>query len=199
MAASINILGDVAAGTGVITFTDLTFDISRPSDPVAIGLDGWVSTTDGSQDFAFLSGSPLQLDRNPVDFNGNDGVLNGAPALLDNTNTGTTDEFGSDGFSVGTTFFYLSFFDGAFEGVPKLGNNDGNGEFLTISSASYALPALANFNQEVSGYFVGNARLYNIAGLAVSENLAITAVPVPAAAWLFGSALIGLVGIKRKK
>tara|TARA_B110000014_G_scaffold207323_1_gene158249 strand:- start:374 stop:562 length:189 start_codon:yes stop_codon:yes gene_type:complete len=25
------------------------------------------------------------------------------------------------------------------------------------------------------------------------------AVPVPAAAWLFGSALIGLVGVKRKK
>ncbi len=25
------------------------------------------------------------------------------------------------------------------------------------------------------------------------------AVPVPAAAWLFGSALLGLVGIKRKK
>jgi hypothetical protein len=30
-------------------------------------------------------------------------------------------------------------------------------------------------------------------------NIGANAVPVPAAAWLFGSALIGLVGIKRKK
>ncbi len=32
------------------------------------------------------------------------------------------------------------------------------------------------------------------------DNLTFTSsVPVPAAAWLFGSALIGLVGFKRKK
>ncbi|MEH6590520.1 MAG: VPLPA-CTERM sorting domain-containing protein [Halioglobus sp.] len=32
------------------------------------------------------------------------------------------------------------------------------------------------------------------------DNIALTsAVPVPAAAWLFGSALLGLVGVKRKK
>ncbi len=30
-------------------------------------------------------------------------------------------------------------------------------------------------------------------------EFSITAVPVPAAAWLFGSALIGLAGVKRKK
>ncbi len=31
------------------------------------------------------------------------------------------------------------------------------------------------------------------------DNVRLSAVPVPAAAWLFGSALIGLVGIRRKK
>ena len=43
----------------------------------------------------------------------------------------------------------------------------------------------------------------NVNKLDYSYNFAILApvasVPVPAAAWLFGSALIGLVGIKRKK
>jgi hypothetical protein len=34
---------------------------------------------------------------------------------------------------------------------------------------------------------------------SVTKNLAVGNVPVPAAAWLFGSALIGLTGIKRKK
>ena len=31
------------------------------------------------------------------------------------------------------------------------------------------------------------------------DNFTITAVPVPAAVWLFGSGLIGLVGIARRK
>ena len=32
------------------------------------------------------------------------------------------------------------------------------------------------------------------------DNIALTSeVPVPAAAWLFGSALLGLVGVKRRK
>lgn len=35
--------------------------------------------------------------------------------------------------------------------------------------------------------------------LRLSVVSSASAVPVPAAAWLFGSALIGLVGIKRKK
>jgi hypothetical protein len=34
---------------------------------------------------------------------------------------------------------------------------------------------------------------------SVTMNLAVGNVPVPAAAWLFGSALVGLAGIKRKK
>jgi len=37
------------------------------------------------------------------------------------------------------------------------------------------------------------------AAIYLGGTVTLTAVPVPAAAWLFGSALIGLVGLKRKK
>jgi len=40
---------------------------------------------------------------------------------------------------------------------------------------------------------------YLDAGPSSASSWEISAVPIPAAAWLFGSALIGLVGIKRKK
>ena len=39
----------------------------------------------------------------------------------------------------------------------------------------------------------------SISGASLSVDYAVAPVPVPAAAWLFGSALIGLAGIKRKK
>jgi hypothetical protein len=38
--------------------------------------------------------------------------------------------------------------------------------------------------------------LGNTAGLWLEGSISPSAVPVPAAAWLFGSALIGLVGMK---
>ena len=43
----------------------------------------------------------------------------------------------------------------------------------------------------------GNAT--GLAGGAVAGPIALSAVPIPAAVWLFGSALIGLFGIRRSK
>ena len=195
-AASISITGDVTAGTGVITFTDLTFDVVRPSDPIAFGLDGWATSVDGTQDFDFLTGEIAPgLERGPSDFSPGQGELNGYPAILDNSLTGTTGGFGADGFEIGTTFFYFSWVPNYFEGVTGLFP----GDTLTIKSMSYVLPTIADWNPEVFGDFIGNARLYNAQGLAVSDNLAITAVPVPAAVWLFGSALAGLGWLRRRQ
>ncbi len=44
-------------------------------------------------------------------------------------------------------------------------------------------------------WFKGNAT--GLAGGAVSGPLALSAVPIPAAVWLFGSALVGLFGYRR--
>jgi hypothetical protein len=45
------------------------------------------------------------------------------------------------------------------------------------------------------GPFAGNNANFNLQGVALAES----AVPVPAAVWLFGSGLLGLVGIARRK
>jgi len=37
-----------------------------------------------------------------------------------------------------------------------------------------------------------------ISELFINENLEVSPIPVPAAAWLFGSALLGFVGLRRK-
>ena len=50
------------------------------------------------------------------------------------------------------------------------------------------------------GGFAGptNWALQGVATLDVAVTLASSAVPVPAAAWLFGSGLLGLVGVARR-
>lgn len=51
-----------------------------------------------------------------------------------------------------------------------------------------------------SGSFKGVAWAMHLAGtMATPTNTAVAAVPVPAAAWLLGSGLLGLVGVARRK
>lgn len=62
---------------------------------------------------------------------------------------------------------------------------DGAG-LMTLSGGGTASPVNWSFtSSEFSG--------------AISYNMSITAVPVPAAVWLFGSGLIGLIGMVRRK
>lgn len=52
-------------------------------------------------------------------------------------------------------------------------------------------------NNNTSGWYNQNGELDFYAEVLFIRNA--SAVPIPAAAWLFGSALVGLVGFKRKK
>jgi len=47
----------------------------------------------------------------------------------------------------------------------------------------------------IDGAFIGFSANFNLAG----ADLPPPAVPVPAAVWLFGSGLLGLVGVARRK
>lgn len=62
-----------------------------------------------------------------------------------------------------------------------------------ISLAGLSLPAGSSYYAEVSGTATGlSGGAYSVAMLALP-------VPVPAAVWLLGSGLIGLIGVARRK
>jgi hypothetical protein len=61
---------------------------------------------------------------------------------------------------------------------------------LSMGSVSVAMAALGDYLIEISG---------TAAGVAPDYTLEVSAVPVPAAIWLFGTALIGLVGFNKRK
>lgn len=84
-AASISIAGRAADRTGAITFTDLTFDLIPPSDPIAFGLDSWATTVDGDQSFEFMSGETTPvLERGASSFSPPQDELNGYPEIIAN-------------------------------------------------------------------------------------------------------------------
>jgi hypothetical protein len=85
----------------------------------------------------------------------------------------------------------------------KTGNQTVDGVLLTDVQADYwSGTEFGPNNAWVFGFDKGeqsdNQKILGFSGWAVRSG-DVSAVPVPAAAWLFGSALIGLVGFKRKK
>lgn len=70
--------------------------------------------------------------------------------------------------------------------------------YLTHGDSSY-VEFFAQAGQEYTVYLGGNDIGGDIFGTPYAYKVNISAVPVPAAAWLFGSALLGLIGVNRRK
>jgi hypothetical protein len=73
--------------------------------------------------------------------------------------------------------------------------NDGNDLITGIFSQGYF--ATASFGGQTWNFKIDYA--YNVDGGAIGNDIRLTAVPVPAAAWLFGTGLLGFVGAARKR
>ena len=90
---------------------------------------------------------------------------------------------------------YTHLFDASYSGIDELIVRAVQPDFVSIEAALLS---------EFPGYNVEELACgYNPAGNTCSsfelDNLVLNPVPVPAAAWLFGSALLGFFGFSRRK
>ena len=70
--------------------------------------------------------------------------------------------------------------------------------FLPAISATVEGPVIMNFPLRIIGTDIASSQSFEY-GYAASTQTVSAAVPIPAAAWLFGSGLLGLVGMARRK
>ena len=106
--------------------------------------------------------------------------------LLDNPVTAFGAEFASGGFNL---FMQLDFVDGNSSSLLiPYPNSEG---FLGFTS-SVAVQSILFFNTS------GGGDVFVMDDVEAVSFTSIPAVPIPAAAWLFGTALIGLVGFSRR-
>jgi len=133
------------------------------------------------------------------------GVLNFSTASNTIVITGTVVSLGI--IDSDTVLLTGSFNDGGWSfgsaGVPGLNVFTGTGEDTKSEALLTALGAPLNQQFDFFGFSLDS----NYAGGVVSTDITNTAstgkdvpeVPIPAAAWLFGSGLVGLVGVARRK
>ncbi|MEH6591279.1 MAG: VPLPA-CTERM sorting domain-containing protein [Halioglobus sp.] len=162
-----------------------------------------------SVDYTF-SGSNIPQSGEPA------GTINGTftlddGAFDDGTQTGTNWSFTVDQDGYSDTFastdagIQLEQFEVSTNGdgvVTSLIFNDEyfpfDGRFLQIRWDSLYENSLDSRNSGLDNK-ASYGLLDDSASTIFLDNVAVSQVPVPAAAWLFGSALIGLAGIKRKR
>ena len=179
-ASGINISGTVDYDdvTGNVVSQNLVFDGGLIVD--TSGTDYYIGFMDVTGDYVVNQGFTL----NSGAFDGGTGggadlaayVAIDSTTALDFTEGGTLDFMGSTnpGFVIDQ--------NGALDGSP-----------ITITMPGFA-------NLEYNAGAVGGVNLFGFAaGTFFGGSITMAAVPVPAAAWLFGSALVGLAGVGRKR
>lgn len=218
--AAIIISGDVTNGTGVFTITeDIVFNLvdgtahNANADPYAILFHGWNTSFGAANNDKYqLVGENLDLRREPTPFNTDtDNIYvagSGDNKVFSNELT-SAPVFDSNFYGRG---FALWFSDSS-QRVRQLGFDDGangaNGGLFVIGAGTWDMPTISEW--DLYGEFSGDATIYLALGYSETPPLTgsgkqipvattnLSSVPVPAAAWLFGSALVGLVGIGRKR
>ena len=75
---------------------------------------------------------------------------------------------------------------------------DGSGNFVGINFHALLLDGSA-FDSFSSTFAINDDAFNEVNGTWTASTFSMTPVPVPAAVWLFGSGLVGLVGLVRRK
>jgi hypothetical protein len=173
-----------AAGSDPIVWTVLAGD--NQNNVNNVGQERYLTTTQVN----LTTGAP-----NPP----NNSTIRGVYASLNGLQTDMLGVGVSDGASV-----ILAANAGKGWGNPTGFNSTANTWFSTIGiSNENPLGTAGKFYMVTSGGGGGTSagRVYSLAGITLDASglLHSTAVPLPAAVWLFGSGLLGLVGIGRRK
>jgi hypothetical protein len=209
-AQAVGVTSNVTGAQLFLGFVDV-LQTGGVTAPITIGGDTVTGITFGGQ-AVFNSGPDVRITFDLQDgarqgANGAGGTIFSGGTINIETDTGTgyasyavVDASDADGQGIGTNIAFLSGVDGHLQPVPTqttaglVIDDAGNGTLGGLWDAAFFG---TNFNNAISAVslFGNSAGLF----LEGSVSAAPSAVPVPAAAWLFGSALVGLAGIGRKR
>jgi len=171
-------------GIGDIIFTDTTNPGNLGSINVSVNMLSSLNSTVTGTHFAPFSGTTIFTS---TEFGGRVGLTGFSPSvptgnLFSNTLTGSN--FTTSTISVDLNTLYSLSFSSNLEFKSNINTN----AFFQASMGLGAIP----FNLQ-PGFTVNSVE----AGIV--NNTIASVVPLPAAAWLFGSGLIGLLGMVRRK
>ena len=213
-----------AARAGFLVFLSLGA-VAAEAVTVSIGAGSAVSSIDRSATFDTITSNGIDLSiysEGQLNITTPDTSFQGFNPFSTSTSPGPDTGFYYGGSGTNTSFVTITTTDGidmfglelllghGFTGVQAAdvvwetyndGNLTGSGNFSTSRGSIVGWSDVAGFDELRVG---ANAPDYTSFGevqtIAIDDlNVQISAVPLPAAVWLFGSGLLGLAGIARKR
>jgi hypothetical protein len=189
-----------SANASVIDFNTLSMPRNGTNGIVVIGgtysEDGYTMNASSGR-FAYVNCNPCGF------------IYGGTTALFENSYPNTTVLAKDDGGLFDMLSIDIAILTPGAGGPGGLTNNDMtlNGTKFDGSIISQTFTGFGGFNsyflnnftnlQSVSWSHPGNPYFFQYDNI-VLQNSAVSSVPVPAAAWLFGSGLLGFAGFRRK-
>lgn len=178
-------------GAGVVfTVTSANIDFYGPIGFLTTSPSTVADIRQSSGNYSQLSGSANTINMEGQALNGNAYDVNGASFADAATNVG-----------VNLSTFSVPGNGGYFD-IGTWGIKDGGKSFLTIGNIddNNGVPFYSSLLSMTDYSSVNITKLPNVWKLDSAGNLKyVSAVPVPAAAWLFGSGLLGLVSVARRR
>ena len=166
--------------------------------PAASGYERVCGGAGNGSDCAAQLNSPQE---NAAVFLQNSNALGGDPLVVGSNPILTFDAMGSPGVSENDTFA-LRYLDDigtilSDSNAQSFGGSINSSTWTEISFDLGVVPtgavaAFLEFSQAIGPFDSGQILIDNV-------NLEVAQVPVPAAVWLFGSGLLGLIGVARRK
>jgi len=200
------LLGAVCACLVVISFNTnaslIDFEDLGVLPGNQISTANFATITSGGFDFtpgsSFITFADMHVSNNHGNTVGSTTELSSHGDLLMTENGGGTFDLVS--FLLGSAFIEIESFTvvGTLSGggtVSQTFNLDGNTATLELFNLNSSFTSLIEVNWLHLG---GNQGIFNVDNILV-DNIIASAVPVPPALWLFGSGLLGLVGMARRR
>lgn len=177
MAIMLAAMGTKSAGAAAVYELDVTYtNGSITSGPLSFGLSELPTSV--SATFMLGAGSV---------FFGNAILFTKADVVSTNLTFGDTTWTESD-----LDNFSMSLVVGS--GVSSLTYN-----YFAAASLTTQGPVVLNFPLSITGTDIASGQSFEYGYTDSTQTVSAAVVPIPAAAWLFGSGLLGLIGIARKK
>lgn len=201
-----NIDGSTAGSTAFDGTTSQTFNLGAVQSFVTTGAGhsfSWMVGAGDSTTPGTANGLRYMSTTTASGISGLNNQTMGGMGIMDTDLLANLNSFPpKDGVVVGSTD--VAYF------LDSMDNWQGNANFVATSSLDTAMNFFMLSNSASTATFTGKTKLVNVATFEGTWKLdgtgslqytvaSVPAVPVPAAVWLLGSALVGMVGVARRK
>jgi hypothetical protein len=183
----------IAAALVLLPLSQAAYSATITNGDFSAGSTGWSTQGNVNTSAGYAALTSAGSGTSTGSFGGTNGSI-----LSQSINASAGDTISFDyNFLAGDYLPYNDFSVVVADSMHLISNVAAVGNFGTTGWSTYSFVATANFTNLI--FVLSNAMDWSVDSNLYIDNVTVSNTPIPAAAWLFGSALTGLVGVGKRR